>query len=210
MVQSRPQSGRCSRPCDGQSGPAERRSRRGRPGRWPPCCVGLPADPGLLHLAGLVRMHQQRLEEAAELFARPGPPTRAKPLWPSAMARPALAGAQLSEAANGLRAPPGTQARLMPKPISKLGALLHRSWASWRKPRSTVRQWLRAMPDNVHAKLALGAMLLDARRPAEAETPAAPGAGRGRGSAPEGAAVSASWPMALRRQRKDEEALAAL
>ena len=35
---------------------------------WPPFWSASPSDPRLLHLTGLVRMHQQRFEDAARLF----------------------------------------------------------------------------------------------------------------------------------------------
>jgi tetratricopeptide (TPR) repeat protein len=72
-----------------------------------------------------------------------------------------------------------------------------------------IRQVLKHMPDLAHAELALAAILVDARRPDEAERAAQ----RGLASAAERnlrAQLYLQLAQALRRQRKDAEALSAL
>ena len=87
------------------------------------------------------------------------------------------------------------------------GHLLHRT-GNLAQAEHAMRELLRIAPGNVHAKLALGAVLVDAGRPEEAEAPLRRAL---RETADPGlhAQLHLTLGMALRRQRKDEEALAA-
>jgi tetratricopeptide (TPR) repeat protein len=162
-------------------------------------------DPRVLHLAGLVRMHQQRHEEAAELFARArtADPTAAALAFSHGTAlrwlqRPAEA-AQAFKTALALQPDYGEAYFEAINALQEMGEL--------KEAEALARQWLRVMPENVRARLSLGDVLLAARRPAEAEAPlreALAGA-----AAPEGRGVlHQRLGLALRRQHKNEEALA--
>ena len=92
--------------------------------------------------------------------------------------------------------------------LFELGALLHRT-GRLDEAEKNIRRVLRLSPDNAHADLALAAILVDAGRPAEAEIAAR----RGLDIAAEPrlkAQLYLQLAQALRRQRKDAEALAAL
>jgi len=87
----------------------------------------------------------------------------------------------------------------------ELGGALHRA-GHLEDAAETFRKLLRAAPAHVPAKLALGGVLIDAKRPTEAEIPlrravAEPAPPRLK------AALHTNLGLALRRQRKDEEAL---
>ncbi len=87
----------------------------------------------------------------------------------------------------------------------ELGSALHQ--AGYLEDAAEIfRKLLRAAPAHVPAKLALGGVLIDSKRPAEAEIPlrsavAEPASPRLK------AALHTNLGLALRRQRKDEEAL---
>jgi tetratricopeptide (TPR) repeat protein len=169
--------------------------------------TGTPADPDLLNTAGTVRMHQGRLGEAARLFAQAAKIVPRDPLYAFNQGLAQTRLGQLSEAEAALRTavknkPDFTEA------LFELGALLHRSGRLEEAERN-FRHILRVMPGHVHAKLALGAVLVDAKRPQDAEPPL-------RRALTETAdprlkaQLHLQLAQCLRRQRKDEEALAAL
>ncbi|HYS46296.1 MAG TPA: tetratricopeptide repeat protein [Rhizomicrobium sp.] len=126
------------------------------------------ADPKLLHVAGLVRMHQQRFEEAADFFA-------------------AARAADPREAV--LAFSHGTALRWLERPIEAIEAFkdaikLKPDYAEAYYEAGTAlqqlgeageaekifRQWLTALPDNARGKLALADVLLVLRRLQEAES----------------------------------------
>jgi tetratricopeptide (TPR) repeat protein len=167
----------------------------------------LPADPDLLNIAGTLRMNQGRLAEAAALFGRavakaPGEPTSSfnLGLTLSRLGR-------LEEAEASFRTTLNHKSDFVPA-LLEMGALLHRT-GRFEEAEKRIRQVLNHMPGHAHAELALAAILVDAGRPDEAECAARRGL-----SAAEGRHLKAQLYLklaqALRRQRKDAEALAAL
>jgi tetratricopeptide (TPR) repeat protein len=85
--------------------------------------------------------------------------------------------------------------------------LLHRTGAL-EEAENGFRQLLRVMPGQVHAKMALGAVLVDAGKPGDAEAPLRRGLDETADPHLK-AQFYLQLSMALRRQRKDGEALAA-
>ena len=126
-----------------------------------------PADPRLLHLSGLIRMHQQRHEEAAGLFAR------ARAAEPREAVLAFSHGTALrwlerhSQAAEAFR----DATRLRPdyaEAYYEAGTILQQL-GDRQEAEAIFRQWLNAMPDNARGKLALADLLIDGKRPQEAE-----------------------------------------
>ena len=167
----------------------------------------VPASPDLLNIAGTLRMTQGRLGEAADLFnlavkAVPHEPTFTFNL-----------GLTLSRLGRNDEAEIALRATLKAKPdfvpaLFESGALLHRT-GRLDEAEKSFRRVLRLSAGNAHAYLALAAILVDAGRPDEAETAAR----RGLDSAAEKrlkAQLYLQLAQALRRQRKDAEALTAL
>src|SRR6185437_12076844 len=167
----------------------------------------LPASPDLLNIAGTLRMTQGRLQEAAGLFdlaakAAPREPTFAFNL-----------GLTLSRLGRNDEAETALRAALKVKPDLvqthfELGALLHRT-GRLDEAEKSFRRVLRLSAQNAHAHLALAATLVDAGRPDEAEIAAR----RGLDIAADKrlkAQLYLQLAQALRRQRKDAEALTAL
>jgi tetratricopeptide (TPR) repeat protein len=115
----------------------------------------------------------------------------------SALGRPA-------EAAESFRA----ALRLKPDFVDaffELGTLLHEQ-RQLDEAAKTFRQLLRVMPAHAPAKLALGAVLIDAGHPDEAETPLQRGVNEAQDPRLK-ARLHGQLGLALRRQRKDEDAL---
>lgn len=168
---------------------------------------GLPGHPDLLNLAGTLRMNQGRGGEAATFFAEAARLAPRDPLYAfnhglvlSRMGRTAEAQTALRTA---IRRKPD-----FPEALFELGAILHRD-GQLAEAEKIFRQLLRAAPNQVHAKLALGAVLVDARRPEDAEVPLRRGLSET--SDPQlKAQLHLQLGQALRRQRKDTEALAEL
>ena len=172
----------------------------------------LPATPDLLNIAGTLRMNQGRHDEAAGLFRRATKAAPREPVFAFNLGMTLSRLGQMEEAETALRT------TLLHKPdfvpaLFELGALLHRN-GKLDEAEKDIRQVLALTPAHAHAELAhmllaLAAILVDARRPAEAEV------------ASRKALAIAAQPrlkaqlylqlaQALRRQRKDSEALAAL
>lgn len=167
----------------------------------------LPAHPDLLNIAGTLRMNQGRLADAAGLFDQA---VKAAPREPTFSFNLGLALARLGrdqEAETALRAALKAK-RDFVAALFELGALLHRA-GKLDEAEKNIRQVVKLTPGNAHAELALGAVLVDAGRPGEAETALR----RGLAAAKEPrlkAQLCQQLAQALRRQRKDAEALAAL
>jgi len=123
-------------------------------------------DPRLLHMAGLVRMHQQRFSDAAQYFAkaRAANPREAALAFSHATAlrwleRPDEAAEVFAEAFR--LKPDYAEAYFEASTIlQQLGKL--------DEAEAVLRQWLRALPDNARGKLALAELLITLQRPAEA------------------------------------------
>jgi len=163
-----------------------------------------PADPRLLHMAGLVRMHQQNPAEAAQFFSR------ARAADPRA---PQLAFSH-GTALQWLEQPEDAVAafrdafRLNPayaEAYYEAGSTLKRM-GQLDEAETVFRKWLRAVPGDTQAQLALGGVMLDAGRAQEAETVFAraldaPASAKLKG------ALHHNFALALRRQHKNEKAL---
>ena len=89
-------------------------------------------DARMLHLTGLVRMHQQRFEDAAGCSRTPAPPIRVKPLWHSVMAPRSDGWRGMAKRSMPLRTP-SRLSPIMPKPIMKLAPRCS-SWVNRIKP----------------------------------------------------------------------------
>lgn len=168
--------------------------------------AGANAHPEVLGTIGAIQLYQGQFAKAEQVLsvARGGAPR--DPMLACNLAR-ALAGQGRSDEAQSIF----RQAiRLKPDFIEawfESGHLAHRTGAL-DTAEHAFRQVLRIMPANVHAKLALGAVLIDAGRPQDAE----PALRLGLDEAAEPglkAQLLVQLAMALRRQRKDAEALEA-
>ncbi len=162
---------------------------------------GPPADPLLLNTAGVVRLNQGRFEDAAGLFAQAARLSPREAMFPFNQGR---ALAALGEAEPAVLA---FRAALKCKPdfveaFYELGALLHRTGRMDEAERA-FRQILRLVPGHVPAKLMLG---VDAGRPQDAETPLRRALDEAADPRMK-AQLHTNLGIALRRQRKDVEAL---
>ena len=125
------------------------------------------ANPGLLHMAGLVRMHQQRFADAAGLFARAraADPRAAKLAFSHAtalqwMERPEEALGALKDA---IRLEPAYS-----EAYFEAGNILRRL-DRLDEAEAIFRHWSQVMPDNAQARLELGGAVLDQGRAQDAE-----------------------------------------
>jgi tetratricopeptide (TPR) repeat protein len=167
----------------------------------------LPADPDLLSIAGTLRTHQGRLVDAAALFGRAAAGAPREPTFSFNLGLTLARLGRLEEAEAALRT------TLKSKPdfvqaMFELGHLLHKT-GRLEEAEKRIRQVLKHMPSLAHAELALAAILVDAGRPDEAEDAAR----RGLAASSERhlkAQLYLQLAQALRRQRKDAEALEAL
>jgi tetratricopeptide (TPR) repeat protein len=167
----------------------------------------LPANPDLLNIAGTLRMTQGRHDDAAGLFRLAAKATPREPIFAFNLGLTLSRLGRMEEAEVALRAavkhkPDFEQA------LFELGALLHRT-GRLDEAEKNIRQVLKLTPVHAHAELALAAILVDAGRPAEAEIAAR----KGLAAAAEPrlkAQLYLQLAQALRRQRKDAEALATL
>ena len=167
----------------------------------------LPPNPDLLNIAGTLRMNQGRLAEAAGLFKQAVLAAPREPIFAFNL------GLALSRLGRTEEAEAAFRTTLKHKPdfvaaMFELGALLHRA-RRLDEAEKNIRKVLRLTPALPHANLALAAILVDAGRPAEAETASR----KGLSAAAEPrlkAQLYLQLAQALRRQRKDSEALEAL
>src|SRR3954471_16771958 len=115
-------------------------------------------DPRVLHLAGMVRMHQERHEEAADLFAR------ARAADPRAAMLAFSHGTALRWLQRTPEAAQAFKAALALKPdygeayFEAINSL--QEMGELNQAEALARQWLRAMPQNVRARLSLADVLL--------------------------------------------------
>ena len=167
----------------------------------------LPPNPDLLNIAGTLRMNQGRLAEAAGLFNQAVLAAPREPIFAFNL------GLTLSRLGRTEEAEAAFRTTLKHKPdfvaaMFELGALLHRA-RRLDEAEKNIRKVLRLTPALPHANLALAAILVDAGRPAEAETASR----KGLSAVAEPrlkAQLYLQLAQALRRQRKDSEALEAL
>ena len=140
---------------------------RRQSGPWLPCWPPAGADPRLLHMLGLVKMHQQGFAQAAGFFAR------ARAADPRAAALAFSHGTALrwlerpAEAAEAFRA----AIRLKPdyaEAYFEAGTTLQQM-GKLEEAESIFRAWLAAMPGDPRAVLALADLLLAAGKLTEAE-----------------------------------------
>ena len=164
-------------------------------------------DPRLLHMLGLVKMHQQDHAQAADFFAR------ARVADPRAAVLAFSHGTALrwlerrAEAAVAF----GEAIRLKPdyaEAYFEAGATLQQM-DRLDEAESVFRAWLSAIPGDARAVLSLADLLLAAGKLAEAETVLRAGISDPRG-APLRARMHQQLGLCLRRQNRNEEALAAL
>jgi tetratricopeptide (TPR) repeat protein len=167
----------------------------------------LPANADLLNIAGTLRMNQGRLGEAVDLFNKAAKAAPREPIFAFNLGLALSRLGRVDEAEMALRATLKHSCDFV-QAIFELGALLHRT-GRLDEAEKNIRQVLRLTPGQAHAELALAAILVDAGRPAEAEIAAR----NGLAAAAEQrlkAQLYLQLAQALRRQRKDVEALAAL
>jgi tetratricopeptide (TPR) repeat protein len=167
----------------------------------------LPPSPELSNIAGTLRMNQGRLGEAAALFNQASKAAPREPIFAFNLGLTLSRMGRNEESETALRAALHYKSDFVPA-LFELGALLHRT-GKLEEAETNIRHVLKLTPGNVHAELALAAILVDAGRPSEGETEAR----RGLAAASEKrlkAQLYLQLAQALRRQRKDSEALAAL
>ena len=168
--------------------------------------LGLGGDPDVLNMLGAIRLSQGRFAEAVSLLSQGRIAAPREPMLACNLGR-ALAGlGKIAEASEAFH----TAIKLKPdfaEARFEAAHLLHRA-GELQEAENGFRQLLRIMPGHVHAKLALGAVLIDAGKPGEAEV--ALRRGLDETADPQlKAQFYLQLNMALRRQRKDMEALAA-
>jgi tetratricopeptide (TPR) repeat protein len=177
----------------------------GAEGKLAPLLKRSDADPQLLHMAGLVRMHQQRFEEAAQYFAR----ARAADPGAAALAFSHATALQWLERSEDALAALREAIRLRPDYAEAYHQAAHllRRLGRPDDAEKIFRQWASALPGDVQAKDGLAALLLETGRPQEAQSVLAPALNQPASAQVKGAAHY-NYALALTRQRKHEEALA--
>lgn len=172
-----------------------------------PLLTGSETDPRLLHMMGLVKMHQQSFEPAAAFFAR------ARAADPKAAALAFSHGTALrwaerpAEAAEAFRA----ATRLKPdyaEAYFEAGAVLQQL-GRLDEAEEILRGWLAAIPGDPRGVVTLADLLLAAGKLADAEALLRDGVKDMR-AAPLHPPMLQRLGLALRRQNRDEEALQVL
>jgi tetratricopeptide (TPR) repeat protein len=161
-------------------------------------------DPAVLQLAGLVRLQQRRFPEAAALFAAGRGIDPRDPYLAYYHGSSLAAQAQFEEAFTAWR----TALALKPdlaEAYQEMGAA-QKNTGQLDDAEKTYRQMLRVLPGNAAAKLSLSALLIDAGRPAEAETIARGGLNDPMDPRLKGV-MHNNLALALRAQHKNAEAL---
>src|SRR6185437_2012985 len=167
----------------------------------------LPATPEVLNIAGTLRMNQGRLDEAAALFNQATSAAPREPIFSYNLGLALSRLGRIDQAETALR----TTLRHKPdfvQALFELAALLRRL-GRLEEAEKNIRGVLRHAPGTAHAELALAAILVDDGRPGEAEMAARRGLERATEPRLK-ARLFLQLAQALRRQRKDSEALAAL
>ncbi|HEX4027285.1 MAG TPA: tetratricopeptide repeat protein [Rhizomicrobium sp.] len=161
-------------------------------------------DPALLHMAGLVRMHQQRFADAAGLFAR----ARAADPRAEKLAFSHATALQWLERPQDALAAFKDAIRLKPdygEAYFEAGNILKRL-GRLDEAQAMFRDWTHVAPADAQARLELGGVMLDQGRPQDAEVIFAdalqqPASNQIRG------ALHYNYALALTRQHRGEEAL---
>lgn len=164
-----------------------------------------PADPYVLNALGVVRLNQGRAGEALGLFEQAVRREPREAQFHFGLGRTLAALGRADEAHTTFTAALKLKPEFLEAQFEK-GSLLHRT-GRLVEAEAAFRDLLRRAPAHTPAKLMLGAVLIDAERPAEAELPLR----RALDEAADPrlkAFLHNNLGMALRRQRKDEEALA--
>jgi len=161
-------------------------------------------DPQAIYLIGVARLRLSRFAQAAEAFAlaRALAPLQARPAFGLGEALVALGRDQ--EAVEAYQ----TAIRLDPELTDaryELATAFHRL-GQLDQAQKVAEALLAQAPDHMPARLALGGVLIDAKRPGHAEQVLREGLALA-GPARLKAAFHTNLGLALRRQRKDEEAL---
>jgi len=167
----------------------------------------LNGNPDLLNLAGTLRMHQGRFDEAANHFARAAKAAPCEPTFAFNLGLTLSRLGRLDDAEKALRVCLKYQPDFL-QALFELGGLLHRT-GRLAEAEKHIRQVLKLNPGQAHAELALAAILVDAKNPGEGEAAAHRGLAAARESRLK-AQLYLQLAQAQRRQRKDNEALAAL
>lgn len=165
-----------------------------------------PPDAQLHGVMGLLRLRQNRPEEAAGFFTQACAAAPKEPLHALNLGRARTALGQDKEAIAAYRA----AIKLKPNLTAayfELAALQQRT-GRLEDAGNTYRKCLQAMPDNAQAKLMLGVTLMEAGRPEDAET-VLRRALTGTSDAKSQASLHNGLAWAIRRQNRHEEALAA-
>ena len=168
---------------------------------------GMPGSPDLLNLAATLRMNQGRLADAANLFSQAATAAPHEPTFAFNLGLVLSRLGRVGEAESALRTALKYAPEFVPA-LFELGALLHRA-GRMEDAEKNIRQVLKKVPTQAHAELALAAILVDDHRPSEAEAASR----RGLALTVEPrlkAQLYLQLAQALRRQRKDSEALSAL
>jgi tetratricopeptide (TPR) repeat protein len=162
-------------------------------------------DPRVLHALGTIRMRQHRFGDAEHLFIRAQIVAPQQPQIALALGR------ALVEQGRDDEALPAFQAAIALKPdlheaLYELGGALQRLHRL-DEAQAVLGDLLALMPGLVPAQLALGGVLIEARQPAQAETVLREAL---TGPAPPrlAAMLHTNLGLALRHQRRDDEALA--
>jgi len=164
-----------------------------------------PADPYVLNALGVVRLNQGRAGEALGLFEQAVRREPREAQFHFGQGRTLGALGRGDEALAAFAAALKLKPDFLEAQFEK-GSLLHRT-GRLAEAEAAFRDLLRRAPAHTPAKLMLGAVLIDSDRPAEAELPLR----RALDEAADPrlkAFLHNNLGMALRRQRKDEEALA--
>jgi tetratricopeptide (TPR) repeat protein len=167
----------------------------------------MPANPDLLNIAGTLRMNQGRFGDAADLFNQAAIEAPRDPTFAFNLGLTLSRLGRIEEAEAALRTTLKVAPEFVPA-LFELGALLHRA-GKIEEAEMSIRQVLRHVPSQARAELALAAILIDDNRPGEAEEASR----RGLAFTTEPrlkAQLYLQLAQALRRQRKDSEALSAL
>ena len=162
------------------------------------------ADPQLLNLAALIRLQQNRAQEAAALFTRACDADTRQALYALHLGRTKTALGDPAEAIAAYRA----AIRLQPGLTSayfELAVLQQRS-GQLENAEKTYRNLLRQMPDNEQAKLMLAVVLMEDARPADAES-LLRRALSGQTDAKKQLMLRNGLAWSLRRQNKNHESL---
>jgi tetratricopeptide (TPR) repeat protein len=172
----------------------------------PLALFGLSVHPDALNMMGAIRLSQARFVEAAQLLSQSRMVSPPDPVLACNLGRALMGAGRIPEALEAFQAaiklkPDFVEARF------DAARLLHAT-GRHEDAEQIFRDLLRSMPGNVHVSLALGGLLIDAGKPGDAEMVLRQGLAQ---TADPGlkAQLLLHLSLALRRQRKDQEALAA-